>query len=207
MDLVSFARMSNVLDQTKQQQVLALGRLGWPASRIAAAVQVDRATVTGYLRAAGLAFARPGRPRKGAAKPAISPEVSTTGGQIPQFRPRVVSTDSALSRAPRASACRLHRERIEAAVWLAAMRWRFGRTWSMTSALRPAMPVSVASSGSSGALAPPEARVVIATTPGQEAQVDYGEGPMVRQPGDGEVLTDAALCSLPSHTPGKPCGS
>ena len=55
-DLVSFARMSNVLEQTKQQQVLALGRLGWPASRIAAAVHVDRATVTGYLRAAGLAI-------------------------------------------------------------------------------------------------------------------------------------------------------
>jgi hypothetical protein len=47
MDLVSFARMSNVLEQTKQQQVLALGRLGWPASRIAAAMHVDRATVTG----------------------------------------------------------------------------------------------------------------------------------------------------------------
>ena len=60
MDLVSFARMSNVLEQTKQQQVLALGQLGWPASRIAAAVQVDRATVTGYLRAAGLRGARPG---------------------------------------------------------------------------------------------------------------------------------------------------
>ncbi len=28
-DLVSFARMSNVLEQTKQQQVLALGRLGF----------------------------------------------------------------------------------------------------------------------------------------------------------------------------------
>ena len=41
--------MSSVLEQTKQQQVLALGRLGWPASRIAAAVRVDRATVTGYL--------------------------------------------------------------------------------------------------------------------------------------------------------------
>jgi len=50
---VSFARMSHVLEQTKQQQVLALGQLGWAASRIATAVQVDRATVTRYLRAAG----------------------------------------------------------------------------------------------------------------------------------------------------------
>ena len=29
------------------------------------------------------------------------------------------------------------------------------------------------------ATAPPEARVVITTAPGEEAQVDYGEGPMV----------------------------
>ncbi len=35
--------------------------------------------------------------------------------------------------------------------------------------------------------APPEARVVIATTPGEEAQVDYGEGPMVRQPATGNT--------------------
>jgi hypothetical protein len=28
--------------------------------------------------------------------------------------------------------------------------------------------------------APPEARVVIPTSPGQEGQVDYGDGPMVR---------------------------
>ena len=31
------------------------------------------------------------------------------------------------------------------------------------------------------ATAPPEARVVITTAPGEEAQVDYGEGPMVRK--------------------------
>ena len=31
-----------------------------------------------------------------------------------------------------------------------------------------------------------EARVVIATTPGEEAQVDYGEGPMVRDPDSGK---------------------
>jgi len=36
--------MSNVLEPTKQQQALALGHLGWPVSRIAAAVHVDRAT-------------------------------------------------------------------------------------------------------------------------------------------------------------------
>ena len=34
--------------------------------------------------------------------------------------------------------------------------------------------------------AAPEARVVITTAPGEEAQVDYGEGPMVRHPQTGK---------------------
>ena len=38
-----------------------------------------------------------------------------------------------------------------------------------------------------------EARVVITTAPGEEAQVDYGDGPMVRDPRDGQVPPDAAL--------------
>ena len=35
---------------------------------------------------------------------------------------------------------------------------------------------------SCAARAPVEARVVITTAPGEEAQVDYGDGPMVRDP-------------------------
>jgi len=42
--------------------------------------------------------------------------------------------------------------------------------------------------------APSDARVVITTAPGEEGQVDYGEGPMVRDRGDREVPTHAALC-------------
>jgi transposase len=34
--------------------------------------------------------------------------------------------------------------------------------------------------------APPDARVVITTAPGEEGQVDYGEGPMVRDPNTGK---------------------
>ena len=37
---MSFARMSYVLEQTKQQQVLALGQLGWTVSRITSAVGI-----------------------------------------------------------------------------------------------------------------------------------------------------------------------
>ena len=47
--------MSNVLDEKKQQQICALGRLGWTLSRIQAATGIRRETVSGYLKAAGIA--------------------------------------------------------------------------------------------------------------------------------------------------------
>jgi hypothetical protein len=46
--------MSNVLDHTTQQQILALGRLGWTLSRIQETTGVRRETVSGYLKAAGI---------------------------------------------------------------------------------------------------------------------------------------------------------
>jgi hypothetical protein len=47
--------MSNALDEAKQQQVIALGRLGWSLRRIEGATDVRRETVSGYLKAAGVA--------------------------------------------------------------------------------------------------------------------------------------------------------
>ena len=41
--------MSNVLTDDKQQQILALGRLGWTLRRIEQATGVRRETVSGYL--------------------------------------------------------------------------------------------------------------------------------------------------------------
>jgi hypothetical protein len=52
--------MSNVLDETKQQQVIALGRLGWSLRRIETATGVRRETISGYLKAAGVAVRRRG---------------------------------------------------------------------------------------------------------------------------------------------------
>ena len=43
------------MDPGKQQQVVALGRLGWSLRRIEAATGVRRETVSGYLKAAGVA--------------------------------------------------------------------------------------------------------------------------------------------------------
>ena len=107
--------MSYVLDHQKQQQVLGLGRLGWPVRRIAEATGVDRATARGYLLAAGIPVRGRGRPGERAAKPAISAEVSTDSllGKPAMCAPVSVDTPSpAPTRAPSASACEPYRELI-----------------------------------------------------------------------------------------------
>src|SRR5437016_10320619 len=108
--------MSNVLDNDKQQQVRALGRLGWTLVRIQEATGIRRETVSGYLKAAGIAVRSRGRPSESKAKPAISEEVSTDLGAKPAIMGEGVSTDPATlsppGRAPSASACEPYREMI-----------------------------------------------------------------------------------------------
>lgn len=188
--LWSTAWMSNVLDENTQQQILALGRLGWTLRRIEAATGVRRETVGGYLRAAGLAVRGRGRPGEEAPKPAITEEVSTDPGPSRPAISEVRSTDAAATpptRAPSASACEPYRELITdalgrgrnaVAIWQDlvddhgfAARYASVRRFVLT--LRGA---TVA-----------EARVVITTAPGEEGQVDYGgDGPMVRDASTGK---------------------
>jgi transposase len=177
--------MSNVLDHEKQQQILGLGRVGWPVRRIAATTGVDRATVRSYLRAAGIPVRGRGRPGEGAAKPAISGEVSTDSRPSNPAISPAVSTDSprpAPTRAPSASACEPYRELVTEALGRgrnARAIWQdlvddHGFAAGYASVRRFVVQLRGA--------APPEARVVITTAPGEEGQVDYGEGPMVRDP-------------------------
>ena len=97
--------MSNVLDDERQQQIRALGRLCWTLSRIQEATGVRRETIGGYLKAAGIAVRSRGRSNESKPKPAISVKVSTDcgpsghqGGGVPVPHP---------GRAPSASACEL----------------------------------------------------------------------------------------------------
>ena len=128
--------MSNVLGDNKQQQVLALGRLGWSLRRIEQATTVRRETASAYLKAAGIPVReRGGRPRvwppkpattsevstdPGPSKPATTPEVSTDSGPAKPAISEEVSTDptrpSSPSRAPSASACEPYRELIAEAL-------------------------------------------------------------------------------------------
>jgi len=199
----------NVLDEQKTQQVLALGRLGWSLRRIEQATGVRRETASAYLKASGIAVrGRGGRrdewPAKAAmrpevstdpeaSKPAISEEVSTDSGRSKPATTEQVSTDSARpqwppprARAPRASACEPFRELITEAlgrgrnamaIWQDLVddhgfRARYASVKRFVMKLRGSAPV--------------EARVVITTAPGEEAQVDYGEGPMVRDASSGK---------------------
>src|SRR5262252_9248842 len=51
--------MSNVLSEEKKQQVVALGKLGWPLRRIERATGVRRETASAYLKEAGIAVRLP----------------------------------------------------------------------------------------------------------------------------------------------------
>jgi transposase len=198
--------MANVLSETKRQQVVALGRLGWPLRRIEDATGVRRETASAYLKAAGLPVRAPGGwGRRPIPKPAK--EVSTDSADTATAKPaNEVSTDPASptwpprpGRSPQASACEPFREvivealsrgRNAVAIWqdLVAEHGftaRYASVGRFVRQLRGTPSV--------------EAHPVIVTAPGEEAQVDYGDGAMVRDPQTGKyrrtrlfVLTLAA---------------
>jgi transposase len=169
--------MGNVLDTRTQQQVIALGRLGWTLRRIERETGVRRETVSDYLKAAGLPVRGRGRPGEGKEKPAISGEVSTDSPPTPWPPPP--------TRAPQASACEPYRDRIEAALKLgrnAMAIWQDLVDVGFTARYASVRRFVRHARGSM----PAEARVVIIAKPGEECQVDYGDGPMVRHPETGK---------------------
>lgn len=87
--------MANVLSESKQQQVVALGRLGWTLRRIEAETVVRRETASACLKAAGVVVGCKGRrPREWPRpKPAISAEVATDSGQAMPATTTEVATD------------------------------------------------------------------------------------------------------------------
>ena len=172
--------MGNVLQNDKQQQIVALGRLGWSLRRIEQQTGIRRETASAYLRAAGIAVRGRGRPSERTTKPAISsPGVST---DLPAPPP----VDGAPEPAPSASVCEPYRTFIAEALGVgrnAMAIWqdlvddhRFPAQYASVKRFVAALRAETS----------PEARVVITTAPGEEAQVDYGDGPMVRDPATGK---------------------
>src|SRR6266851_6715616 len=174
--------MSNVLSEAKKQQVIALGRLGWPLRRIEQETGVRRETAGAYLKAAGIGV-RPPRMwgRRPPAKPANENEVTTGFGvELSDSRPkdpkRALST-SFCEPFRDAIELSLSRERNAAAIWQdlvseSGFRGGYQTVKRFVRKLRGNQPL--------------QPRAVILTAPGEEAQVDYGTGPMVRDPQTGK---------------------
>ena len=185
--LIGSLGMSNVLSDEKKQQVIALGKLGWSLRRIEEATGVRRETASAYLKTAGVAVCLPGWGRRAPAKPAIG--VTPDSGA----KPAIVTPDfiAPFSRRqgvspPSAGVCEAYRELIEQGL----ARGRNGKAiWQDL----------VSDHGFAGGYQAvkrfvrklrgpqrPEAAGIILTAPGEEAQVDYGSGPMVRDPQTGK---------------------
>jgi transposase len=181
--------VSNVLSEEKKQQVIALGRLGWSLRKIQKTTGVRRETAADYLRAAGVGLRPPGAwgrssPAKPAnevtpdpqpAKPANGAEVTPDSG-VDVGSPPAVTTSASAGR----SACESHRETIELelskgrnakGIWQDLVD-RCGFAGGYQSVKRFIRQLRGDSS--------PEACAVIETEPGEESQVDYGSGPLVR---------------------------
>jgi transposase len=183
--------MVNALKPEKQEQIRALGRLGWSLRRIEEATGVRRETVARYLRWAGVRV-RPPRGRR-LGEPKAASAVATDPGAPAGAASKAaseVATD--LERPGPAGAgrsvsrCEAHREWITSAlergrnamaIWqdLVDQHGFDGRYNSVKRFVRELK-------GSAVVLAHP----TIVTAPGEEAQVDYGEGPMVRHPQTGK---------------------
>lgn len=181
--------MSNVLSEEKKQQVIALGKLGWPLRRIEQATGVRRETAGAYLKAAGIAVRPPGAwGRRAPAKPANevttdsgvgiaatakpANEVTADFGQ--QISPAVDNQDRS------ASACEPYRELIEQGLGRgrnAMAIWQdLVSDHGFPSGYETVKRFVRKLRGSQL----PEAVGIILTAAGEEAQVDYGSGPMVR---------------------------
>jgi transposase len=174
--------VSNVLSEEKKKQIIALGQLGWSLRRIEKATGVRRETAAEYLKAADIGVRPPGAWGKRApAKPANG---VTTDSEPPAIAKPAneVTTDSGGA----ASSCEPYRELIEHGV----TRGRNAMAIWQELVDRHAFPGSYESVKrfvrKQGGTQGPEARAVILTAPGEEAQVDYGTGPLVRDPETGK---------------------
>src|SRR5450755_3986616 len=215
--------MSNVLSEAKKQQVIVLGRLGWPLRRIEQETGVRRDTAGAYLKAAGIGVRPPGAwGRRPPAKPANENGV-TTGSDAAKaantVNPNPIPEDLSTKGKAKAETAKPANENAVTTgfgVELSASEPKDPKHTLSTSLCEPfreaielglsrernAMAIwqdLVSESGFRGGYQtvkrfvrklrgnqPAQPRAVIITAPGEEAQVDYGTGPMVRDPQTGK---------------------
>jgi hypothetical protein len=178
--------VSNVLNEEKKKQVIALGQLGWALRRIEKETGIRRETAAGYLKAAGI----PVRPAGGWGKHKLPPAKPANGAEV--------TTGSGSENKPpdtTSSASEPYRELIESAlsqgrnamsIWQELVD-RHSFAGAYESVKRYVRKLRGTQS--------PEARAIIQTVPGEESQVDYGTGPMVRATRR-RASTGARVCSF-----------
>jgi len=182
--------MANVLSPEQQEQVRALGRLGWSLRRIQSATGVHRGTVRNYLQAAGIGMRRERGRRLEADDRSSTSQVTLDAGAeakptsqvTPGFGAAPAVAEVLASAAK--SRCEEHRDLIAAALDQGRNRksiWqelvdRHGFAGSYQSVKR-----FIRKLHPSSAVAHPR----ITTAPGEEGQVDYGTGPWVKHPKTG----------------------
>ncbi len=180
------------MNEEKQKQVIALGQLGWSLRKIEKATGVRRETAAGYLKAAGIGLRPPRGWGKRLPRPANPANgVTTDFGPEPSAAPanpaNGVTTGSDADSSPTATSfCEPFRSFIEdelargrnaMGIWQ-HMVDRHGFTGSYQSVKRFVRKLN----GPAVKVAHP----VIETAAGEEAQVDYGAGPLVRDPRTGK---------------------
>ncbi len=217
--------MSNVLSEAKKQQVIALGRLGWPLRRIEQETGVRRETAGAYLKAAGIGVRPPGAwGRRPPAKPANENGVTTgsdaakpdiTVNPNPNANPENLSTkgkakartakpanENAVTTGfgvelsasehesaqpiPSISLCEPFREAIELGLSQGRNAMAIWQDLVSESGFRGGYQTVKRFVRKLRGNQPPQPRAVIITAPGEESQVDYGTGPMVRDPQTGK---------------------
>jgi transposase len=180
--------MANVLRPEKQEQVCALGRLGWSLRRIQRETGVRRETIRKYLKEAGIDVREPRARQLQRDEGRGNRQANPASEAFPDPGPKPASEafpdpEETKPRVP--SLCEPHRALIEEAVsrgrnakaiWQELVdRHGFdGHYESVKRFVRKLHPKD--------AVAHPR----IETAPGEEAQVDYGTGPLVRDPSTGK---------------------
>lgn len=171
-------------------QIIALWRLGWRARKIGRELGIDRDTVRAHLRAAGCALER-GRPKSAISRREVPTDPSSSI-QTPPF---------SVARCPptQVSSCEPFRSIIEERVGLgqsAQVIWQdlidgasfCGSYDAVKRFVRKLKAVS------------PEVFAVIPTSPGYEAQVDYGLGAPTLHPVTGKPRRPRLFCMKLSHS-------
>ena len=169
--------MANVLSKDRKQQVRVLGELGWSLRRIEEETGIRRETASKHLKAMGIAVREPRKRqlRKAASKVSMAP--AKAASEVSIMAPALERQSRSVARV--GSKCEPFRELVETAVLQgrnAMVIWQdlvddHGFDGGYASVLRFVRK-----------LRPKQVKqfAVITTEPGEEAQVDYGEGPMVR---------------------------